>query len=137
MQTITSSEGLRRKIRLLKDEQVLKEQELIKQFNRTLEGFKPVNLVRSTLRNVISSPYFIDNMVGISVGLATGFLSKKIIVGASRSIVRKLFSVLFQAGVTRLVTHGAEVHASTRQPVFKNIFRTKELESKQPCQIKS
>ena len=127
MQQITSIEGLRNKIRLLKDEQALKEQELKKQLTITLESLKPVNLVRSTFIHVVSSPYFIDNMVGIGVGLATGYLSGKIVTGASRVIVRRLFGAFLQSGIARLVNQRHVTSASPRQPVIKNIFRKKEL----------
>jgi hypothetical protein len=130
MQQIISIAGLRSKIQLLKIEQADKELQLKEQFNRTLESLKPVNLVRSTFNNVVTSPYFIDNIVGIGIGLATGYLSKRIITGTSRIIIRRLFGAILQFGVTRLVSQRNETIASSRQPVFKNIFRKKELNSK-------
>lgn len=126
MQHITSIERLRIKIRLLKDEQALKEQGLKEQFNRTLKSLQPVNLVRSTVNHIITSPYLIDNLVGISVGLATGFLSERIIAGVSRGIVRKLLGGLLQVGVTRLATHNPNGLSTSRQPLFRNIFLKKE-----------
>jgi hypothetical protein len=126
MQQITSIEGLRMKIRQLKDEQARQEQGLKEQFNRTLVSLKPVNLARSTVNHIITSPYLIDNIVGIGIGLATGFLSKRIVAGVSRGIVRNLFGVFLQAGVKRLVTHSPKGIPSSRQPIFRNIFLRKE-----------
>jgi hypothetical protein len=126
MQQITSIEGLRIKIRQLKDEQARKELALKEQFNRTLLSLKPVNLVRSAVKGVIYSPYFIDNVVGIGVGLATGFLSKRLLAGVSRGIVRKLVGGFLQAGVSRLVSRRPEGITPTREPLFRNIFLRKE-----------
>jgi hypothetical protein len=126
MQQITSIEGLRVKIRQLKDEQARQEKGLKEQFNRTLVSLKPVNLARSTVNHIVTSPYLIDNIVGIGVGLATGFLSKRIVAGVSRSIIRRLVGVFLQAGVSRLVSRRPEGIAPTRHPIFRNIFLRKD-----------
>jgi hypothetical protein len=132
MQKITSIGGLRNAIHLLKVEQVVKEQKLKEQFYLTCESLKPVNLIGNTLKNIVQSPYLIDNIVGIGIGLATGYLSKKLVSGVSRSLVRKLFGTIIQVGATRLITQRPHDITSSRQPIFKNIFRKKEFNSKKP-----
>jgi hypothetical protein len=132
MQRITSIEALRNKRRLKQDELILKEQEVKEQFNRTLESLKPVNLARSMVIHVVRSPYFIDNVIGIGVGLATGYLSRKLVTGASRLIVRKLLGSVLQVGMAKLIIRRPDGNPSYRQPVFKNIFRRKELNSRTP-----
>jgi len=47
---------------------------------------KPVNLLKSTLKDITSSPYLIDNILGTTIDLATGYLSKKLVVRASGNI---------------------------------------------------
>jgi len=132
MQTITSIDGLRNAIQLLKVEQAIKERQLKEQFNRTFESLKPVNVLKSTLNNIVSSPYLIDNILGITIGLVTGYLTKKIVAGISGNIVRRLFGLIIQVGVTKLVTQHPQDNTSSHQPIFQNIFRKKELNSKKP-----
>lgn len=121
MQKITSITGLQNAIQLLKVEQARKEQLLKEQFYRTFKSLKPVNILKSTLNDIVSSPNLIDNILGITIGLATGYLTKKIIVGASGNIIRKLFGSIIQVGVTKLVAQHPEAIKSFGQFIYQNI----------------
>jgi len=83
MQKIASIAGLKNAIQLLEVEQADKGQLLKEQLFLTYESLKPVNLLRSTVNDIASSTYLIDNILGAAIGLVSGFLSKKIFIGAS------------------------------------------------------
>lgn len=108
MHGITSVTGLKNAIQSLESEQAEKGQQLKKQFLLTYESFKPVNLIKSTLNDVNSSPYLIDNILSTAMSVATGFISKKIFIGASGNKFRKLIGHILQFGVTNFVAqhHG-------------------------------
>ena len=108
MQEITSADGLKNAIQLLESEQADKGQQLKEQFLLTFESFKPVNLLKSTLNDVNSSPYLIDNILSTVMSLTTGFISRKIFIGASGNKFRKLIGHILQFGVTNFVAqhHG-------------------------------
>jgi len=127
MQKITSIAELRNTIQLLKVKQSRQEQKIKDQFKRTGESLKPVNLLKSTVNHIVTSPYFIDNMVGIGIGLATGYLSRKIVSGASRHILTKLIGAILTVGVTRVADQRTEFPKAPRQVILKNIFRKREL----------
>ena len=99
MQNRSSTAVLKDTIQLLETEQEIEGRILKEQFYRTYESLKPVNLLRSSIRDVASSPYLIDNIIGTAVGLATGYLSRKIVIGTSGNLIRKLFGFLLQLGV--------------------------------------
>jgi uncharacterized membrane protein len=126
MQNITTSAELKEAIQLLEAEQVFNKEELIEQFRITYESFKPVNLLKNTLKEMASSPNLINNVLGAAIGLGTGFLSKKIVVGGSGNIFRKLLGSLVQAGVTSAVTQHPDSIISLGQFIFQQIFRKKE-----------
>jgi len=126
MENITSTAGLKNAIQLLEAEQVFKGQLLKEQFHLTCEGLKPFNLLKSTLNNVVSSPYLIDNILGAAIGLATGYLSKKIVVGTSGKIFRKLFGSILQLGVTNAVVQHHGSIKSFGQFIFQHIFHKKK-----------
>jgi len=126
MQNISSTSELREAIHLLEIEHNIKGLLLKEQFHRTYESLKPVSIIRSTLNDITSSPGIIDNVLANVVGLATGYLSKKIIVGASGNIFRKLFGSVFQIGVSNLVAHHPEAIKTISQFIFQNIMRKKE-----------
>ena len=126
MQNITSAAGLKNAIQLLEAEQADKGQLLKEQFYLTYESLKPVNLLRSTLNDVASSPYLIDNIIGTALGLTTGFLSKKIFIGASGNKFRKLIGYILQFGVTNFVAQHHDTIKSFGQSVFQYFLRKKQ-----------
>ena len=103
MQNITSIAELKNAIQLLEVEHVEKGQLLKEQFFITYESLKPVNLLRRTVNDIASSPYLIDNILGSAMGLVSGFVSKKIFIGASGNKLRKLLGHVLQLGVTNFV----------------------------------
>ena len=125
MQSITSSEELRNAIRLLEVEQDIKGRQLKDQLYITYESLKPINLLRNTLKEISSSQYLIDNISGTALGLAGGFLSKKIFVGKSGNAFRKLIGSILQYGITNLVSQNSEVIKSFSQSLFQYFFHKK------------
>ena len=129
MQNITSIAELKYAIQLLEDEQSVKGQLLKEQFYITYESLKPFNILKSTLKDISSSPYLIDNILSTVTGLATGYLSKKVFIGASGNIFRKLIGSIVQFGVTNAVAQHPDGIKSLGQFIFQHIFRKKEKNS--------
>ncbi len=125
MQTITSYEGLRNAIGLLEVEQSIKGRQLKDQLYITYESLKPVNLLRSTLKEITSSRYLTDDISSTAMGLVSGFLSKRIFVGTSGNAFRKLVGSILQFGITNLVSRKSEVIKSFSQSLFQYFFRKK------------
>ena len=126
METITSAVSLKNAIQLLEAEQTVKGILLKEQFQLTFESLKPINILKNTLKEVSSSPLLIDNILGSVVGLATGYLSKKIVVGASGNIFRNMLGSILQFGVTNVVSRHPEGIKSIGQSIFQLLFRKKE-----------
>lgn len=86
------------------------------QFRATYESVKPINLIKSTFREVTSSSEMKDNVLGTTVGLAAGLLSKVLFVGFSANPLRRLAGSLLMFGVTNLVTrNGANTGGMVRK----------------------
>ena len=129
MQYITSTAALKEAIQLLEIDQEIKGQILKEQLYITYESLKPLNLLKHTLKEISSSPYLIDNISGSAMGLVSGFLSKKIFVGASGNLIRKLIGSVLQFGITNVVAQNSDVIRSIGQAVFHHFIRKKELNS--------
>lgn len=125
MQNRSSTAVLKDTIQLLETEQKIEGRLLKEQFYLTYESLKPVNLLRSSIRDVASSPYLIDNIIGTAVGLATGYLSKKIVIGTSGNIIRKFFGLLMQLGVTNTIAQHPESIKSIGQFIYEHFLRKK------------
>ena len=130
MQNITSIATLKNSILLLEAEQNIKEQLLKDQLFLTYESLKPVNLIRHTLKEISSSPYLIDNISGSAMGLLSGFLSRKIFVGTSGNLIKKLVGSVLQFGVTNIVAQNSDMIKSVGQNVLQHFFHKKEMNSK-------
>jgi hypothetical protein len=130
MKNITSVAGLKNAIQLLEDEQAGKGQLLKEQFYITYNSFKPGNLLGGTLKEMVSSPYLIENIIDTTISIATGYLAKKIVVGASSNMIRRLLGSVMQLGVTNLVTKHPDTIKRIGQFVFQRFFHKKEMDSK-------
>jgi hypothetical protein len=126
MQNISTTAELKNAIQLLELEHEYKGQLLKEQFYVTIEIFKPVNLLKGTFKDMVASPFMIENILINVVGLATGYLSKKIFIGASGNIIRKLLGSILQVGVTNAVEQHPDAIKSIGQSIFQHIFRKKE-----------
>lgn len=126
MQNITSAADLKDAIQFLEAEQSIKGQLLREQLFLTYESLKPANLLRNALKEISSTPYLIDNISGTAMGLLGGFLSKKIFVGASGNLIRKLFGSVLQIGVTNLVAQNSETIKSVGQALIQHFFQKKK-----------
>ncbi|MCX6328179.1 MAG: hypothetical protein NTZ85_01510 [Bacteroidia bacterium] len=132
MGNINCAADVKNAIQLLEAEQAVKEKLLKDQFHLTYESLKPVNLLKSTIKEISSSPYLIDNIIGTATGLATGYISRKIVVGASGNLFRKLFGVILQFGVTNLVASHSDGIRSFTQSLFQHIFHKRNANPEKP-----
>jgi hypothetical protein len=130
MQNKNPTAELKNAIQLLEAEQAIKGQLLKEQFYITYESLKPINILKSTLKEAATSPYLIENILGSAVGLATGYVSKKIVVGASANIIRKLIGFILQFGVTNLIAQRPDAIKSVGQYIIQQFFHKKDKNSK-------
>ena len=103
MQAITSVKELRKVILLLEDRQALQGRAMKEQFFIVVESVKPINILKRTINEAASSPDLISNMLRATIGLATGYLSDKILEGSSENLFKKLLGTLIKFGATNLL----------------------------------
>ncbi len=109
METIKSAADLKKAIYFLEIEQAAKGEQLKAQFLRTYESLKPVNLLTRNFKEVTSSPYIIDKVISTTLGLATGYFTKKLLVGASVGIGRKLLIPALQYGLKNFIERNPKI----------------------------
>lgn len=127
MQTITSTADLKKAIQLLEYEQDLNGKLLKAHFNLTYESFKPVNLIRSALHDITSSPHMVDNILGTTFGLAAGLVSNVVFKGLAGPGLRRVISPVLQSGVTRFVAKNTDSLRSMGEIALLRIFRNKRV----------
>jgi hypothetical protein len=117
-------------IQLLKEEQDYKRQLLIEQLAISYESLKPVNLITRALSEITTSPDLTKNVVGTLIGLASGFLSRKILVGTSANLFRKLLGSVLQFGVTNVVAQHPDTVKSLGRLILDQIIRMRETKAR-------
>jgi len=109
MENITCAADLKLAIQNLEFQREVQGQLLRDHFFITFESLKPVNLIKNTLHEITSSPYLIDNMLGAIMGIVSGYISRKIAVGTSHSMFRKIMGSVLQFGVTNFVAQHPDI----------------------------
>lgn len=126
MQNITSYSDLKNAIQLLEAEQGVKGQLFKDQLHLTFESIKPINLIRKSLHDISSSPDLVDNILGVATGIASGFLTRKIFIGASGNVIRKILGTVLQFGVTNVVAKNPDTIKSIGQAILNLFLRRKD-----------
>lgn len=98
-----TAESLREEIQVLEIRQseegkLVKEQLLI-----TYENLKPINILKSIVKDVYSSDSYTQDFMEIVAGMTSGFVTKKLIIGRSKNPFLKLIGLAIQFGMTTLV----------------------------------
>ncbi|HKO77841.1 MAG TPA: hypothetical protein VJU52_11510 [Flavobacterium sp.] len=76
---------------------------LKEQFDLTYESLKPVSLIKSLFHEVTTSPEIKNDLVGNTIGLGAGFLSKKLLVNNSHSPIKKVLGTILQFAMANVV----------------------------------
>lgn len=129
MQTTDSTGELKNTIRLVEVTQSVNRELLKEQLLLTYDSLKPASLIRSTLKEVTSSPYLVGNLAGTVIGLTTGYLSGKVVIGSSASVLRKLFGRILQFGVTKIISKNSGVIELYGKSIFKHLFSKRKTDS--------
>ncbi len=126
MHKINSVADLRASILLLEIKQLKEGQLLKEQFNITSEGLKPANLVKNTLSELAASPGLKGNLLNATIGLAAGYVSKKVLVGATHNPLRQLLGAFLQMGVSGIVSKNPDGIKQAALKLVKIFSRKKE-----------
>lgn len=125
MEKIKTIEELNEAIQLLEIKHKLAEKLLKEQLKSTVENLKPVNLIKTTLRNLTTSPSLKDNLLDTTISLLAGFLSKKIIVGNTHNPIKQILGTVLQMGVTNAVSRNTSDIKSSVLNIIKNFITKK------------
>jgi hypothetical protein len=107
MDKINSWDDLNKAISILESKQAEASLVLKNQFKSTYESLRPVNLLKSSLKELVTAPDFKEDLWNASISLAAGYVSKKIAIGSSSNYTKQILGSVLQMGVTSAVSHHA------------------------------
>lgn len=99
---------LQEKILLLEEKQQNDKILLKEQFKLSYESLKPINLIKDTFNELTHLSGFDGDALDTSLGIAAGYLSKKVVIGSSKNPFKKILGSIVQAGVTNYVMNNTD-----------------------------
>lgn len=122
MENISSASELQDAIQLLEAKQTVSLMTMKSNFRKAYENLKPINLIGNILDEITTSPFLTNNIIDSAIGLTAGYISRKAVVKESDGVLRKLFGIVLQFGVTNLVAQNPESVKSFGKFIFQRIF---------------
>ena len=74
------------------------------QFYETSEHFRPINILNETIKDLRESPILKTNLFETIISVTGGYFSRKMIIGKSNSVIKKLIGYVLQYSVTSLIS---------------------------------
>ncbi len=105
MYNINNTHDLNEAILLLENEVDEQRHKLNDQLNVLYESFKPVNVVKDVFSEVVTSDDFRSNLISATMGISTGYITKKLLFRKSRNPFKSLAGNLVQYGLANLIIH--------------------------------
>lgn len=97
--------------------------QLKEQFQVAYESVKPIALLKTLFHQVTSSADIKNNVVSTAVGLGTGFLSKKLLVGHSHNAFKRGLGTLLQFAVTNFMVKNTERLQAVGKTIKKGFLK--------------
>lgn len=119
------SKLLQERIAFLKDRESREMAMLKEQVLGTYESMKPVNILKNTLKDFAAQPELKNDIFDGVAGIATGYLSKKLLVGTSNNPLKKIAGMLFQVAITALVAKNSSKIKAVGEVLLKHLFNLK------------
>lgn len=98
---------------------------LKEEFIRTQENFKLINIIKSTFKAAVDVPDLKTDIVNAAIGLTSGIVAKKIIIGKTLNPLSKLLGVALEMFVANKVTRNAGQIRSTGNAIMDKLFKQK------------
>lgn len=77
---------------------------LKEQFHIVYESLKPINLIKKAFHDMTASSDIKTSMVNSAIGLGTGILSKKLLVGNTHNPVKRMLGTVVEFAVANVVS---------------------------------
>ena len=104
MKPINATDTLQEMIALLQKKQTVELMQLKDQYHYTYESLRPLNIVKNIFTDMTTSAELRGNLINNIVGISTGYLTKKVMLGATHNPIKRILGTLLQFVITNVVT---------------------------------
>jgi hypothetical protein len=100
---VNNTNDLQKRIEELKETERMQIAEIRYTATQLGKSMAPGNLIKNAISNVAASPSLRNSLLNTAIGLGTGFVGKKLFVGKSRNIFKKLGGTAIEFVLANLV----------------------------------
>ena len=104
MENLYTRESLKEQIKLLEIRQAVEGKLVKEQLIITYENLKPSSILKNVVKEFYSSETLKDELISTAISIASGFITKKLVVGKSNNQIIKLVGLAVQFGITTFVS---------------------------------
>jgi hypothetical protein len=120
MKTLHSIKELEQAIAILEIEHQAKGTALKTQFSAAYRSLSPIDLIKEAFKKgEADTPSILEHAIVNGLSLASGYLTKRIVVGDSSGFMRKVLGSILQFGTTTVVSQNADSIHSIGQFIMK------------------
>ncbi len=124
---INNAIDLNAAIKALEEKRLIQEVILKKQYNDTIDHYRPKNLIKSAFSGMLEPGETAHTILKAAGGIGAGLLAKNLLPGGmATSLVGKLASNALKLGATTTVFNNTDKIAAWGISIYKNLFTKKE-----------
>lgn len=120
---ITNKSQLDLAIIELEKKKIVQEHLITAQLNEVRERLSPVNVIKDTFSQLTKAPDFRNGVLKTLTGFGVGVLSKRLFLGPSHSIIKKMLGSVFELAVAKSTISNADKLKAYGVSIYKNLFK--------------
>lgn len=129
MATITDAASLKSRIAFLEQKREAEKDAITSEVKGFVESLKPINLIRSLFRSVNESPDVKSDILHGIVGMGTGFLTNKLLLGKMHGPLKKIMATILQIGITKAAVDYPETIKTKGLSILANLLHSMKIPS--------
>jgi len=114
---------LKQAIAILKIEQEAKKAAMAEQFRYTYESYKPINLIKKAYHKIADMPDIANKLIGTTMGVGAGVLTKRILLGKSGGIFKRLLGIALELTIANKVAQNSDGIRQKGSELIKKLIK--------------
>ncbi len=107
----------------LEKRRAIQEEILVAQFKATRESLTPMNLIKDGFNKLTDMPGFQNGLIKAATGVGVVFLSKKLLIGKSSSILKKALAGIVEFAVAKSTISNTDKIKALGISIYHNLFK--------------
>ncbi len=113
---------LKELIRVKQAEHTIEGKMLKEHFKLTFDSLRPINIIKSTFKEMVSSPELKESLLNKAIGFVSGVIVKKVFLGSTHNPITKLLGTVVELAVANKVSKNADGIKSIGTLLLNKLF---------------